>query len=301
MSLRRGASAWWLSSWRHCKQGHRPPHGAGAAAVEGVLPQMAVPQQRVAGRPRPRARRHITAHLAARFLISSSMDVRHMHLPASIGANIRAYRQLAPHRMTAPDGLPSLTTCMSPSLFHNRRILDPTTHLPFAWPIWARRALLRVGDLCARVSAQLEDVPVELRAGLPPYWPHYRPASGPQGGWSQWDSSDQRVWRWEVGGQLQVAHVASASGALLPAPPATSVYGPHACLQPALVMPWYPARLWHPSQGRAASGQQGATGAEAGKGLHTLTPALPLPLHRPLALAVPQSLALTRVQILPWP
>ena len=101
-----------------------------------------------------------------RFLIFSSLDVRHTHLPARVGADIRAYRQLAPHRLKAPGGLPCLDIRHEP-LFHSRCILDPTTHLPLAWPAWARRAILRVGDLRALVSARPEDSHIDLRVDLP--------------------------------------------------------------------------------------------------------------------------------------
>ena len=72
-----------------------------------------------------------------------------MHLPTRVGAHIKAYRQLV-HL-----------------LFHNRRIRNRTPYLPLALPVWARWVLLRVDNLRTLVSARLEDVPVELRAGLP--------------------------------------------------------------------------------------------------------------------------------------
>lgn len=46
---------------------------------------------------------------------------------------------------------------MHETLFHHGA--SPTTQLPLAWLMWARRAHLRVGDLRALVSARLEDVP----------------------------------------------------------------------------------------------------------------------------------------------
>lgn len=153
--------------------------------------------------------------------------------------------------------------------------------------------------------------------------PPCRPAGGPplpaswraalqcvaaQAEWMVWmDSLDRRTWRREAGERLHVAHVASASGALLHAPPAAEACGPNACLQPALVMPWSPARLWQPRQGRIAAGQQvgsravsqqvGSRATQAVrvvKGLQPINPALSLLLHPQLALAMSQGLALTR-------
>ena len=56
---------------------------------------------------------------------------------------------------------------MHKPLCQKKRILDPITHLPLACPIWARLRLLRVSDLRALVGVRLEDVPFEVRAGLP--------------------------------------------------------------------------------------------------------------------------------------
>ena len=39
-----------------------------------------------------------------------------------------------------------------------------TTHLPLAWPMEARRALLRVGNLHALINARLEDM--DITCGL---------------------------------------------------------------------------------------------------------------------------------------
>ena len=79
------------------------------------------------------------------------------------------------------------------------------------------------------------------------------------------DSSDRRVWRREARGRLHITHLASPTGLLLPAP-AAPLGEPHAGPQPALVMPWSPARMWHPRHGRAAGGQQGGPGGADGEG-----------------------------------
>ena len=56
----------------------------------------------------------------------------------------------------------------------------------------------------------------------------------------------------------------SASGALLPAPSATSAREPYACLQPALVMSWLPTR--HACGTRAMAGQQVGSGVTREEG-----------------------------------
>ena len=141
--------------------------------------------------------------------------------------------------------MPSLAIMHEP-LFHSRYILDPTTHLPSARPTWVRRALLRAGDLRALVSARVvstrDVLPIEVWTGLPTMLAHCRPVSGPpfgllhhrQSGWSQ-RTHTAWVAECKVGRPVGVTHVARASGALLPAPPATSTCEPHASLQPALV------------------------------------------------------------------
>ena len=135
--------------------------------------------------------------------------------------------------------------------------------------MWACRGLLRVGDLHVLVSARLEEEHNKLRVGLPTMlaalpasWQAALQRAAPQAQLMvSADSSHQRMWRREACGRLQVTHLASANCALLPAPPALLACGqPHACLQPALVMPWSPARRWHPRQGPPAEWQQGEPG-----------------------------------------
>ena len=102
--------------------------------------------------------------------------------------------------------------------------------------------------------------PLNRGQACPPCWPHCRPAGGlpfivllhNQSGCFQW-TADRRVWRRKSRVRVQVPHVASSSGALLPAPPVTT-----ACVRPMpacslpLVMSWSPARLWHPRPGGEA-------------------------------------------------
>ena len=84
---------------------------------------------------------------------------------------------------------------------------------------------------------------------------------------------------------------------LLPAPPAASAFEPNCDLQPALVVPWSPARLWHPHQGRAPpGGQQGAPGGAADRVASGAAPA-PAPALL-LALATAQGLALILSRLL---
>ena len=105
--------------------------------MKGVLVQLAVREQGGAGSPRFFTGRHfaVEAHR------HQSERQAHMHLPARVGAYIRAYRQLAPTCWRPQMGRPALGIMHAP-LFHIGRIQDPTTHtmhMALAWPIWVRR------------------------------------------------------------------------------------------------------------------------------------------------------------------
>lgn len=82
----------------------------------------------------PRAKRWTaccsTCGREGEFLVFFSLDVRHTHLPAKLGAYIRACRQLAPLWLTVPDG-PSLDIMHEPIL-HSGRIRYLTSLLPEA-------------------------------------------------------------------------------------------------------------------------------------------------------------------------
>lgn len=87
-----------------------------------------------------------------------------------------------------------------------------------------------------------------MLAALPASWRAALHCAALQAEWTVFVNGSDWCVRVEEGGLWAAARrtIVSASGVLLPAPPATSAYGPHARLQRALVMPWSPARLWHP-------------------------------------------------------
>ena len=75
---------------------------------------------------------------------------------------------------------PSLDIKQGKPLLHDRRILDATTHLPLAWPMWARRALLRVRVSCVHWSAPGYRMwTLTFGLTIPPCWLPCQRAGGP--------------------------------------------------------------------------------------------------------------------------
>ena len=156
---------------------------------------------------------------------SPAWNFRHMRLPARVGTYTMACRQLAPYLLADRDKLPSQDILQEP-LFRNGRIIDPNTHLSFAWLMWARRALPSVGDLPILVNARLDDVDmhpgfdlITMLAAQLASWRAALQCAAPQAEWmTSMESTDRRVGRTEASRQLHIptSQAQSASFGLHP-------------------------------------------------------------------------------------